>query len=84
VTNFPFSDPVRRIRLDREGVEDTLRAFEDTWATDHARITSAEFYDRYVEGRIDSPFATAWAAYYEAARDTGREIADDVVALVAT
>ena len=36
------------------------------------RITTAEFYDRYLTGELDSPFAMAWASYYEIVRDCGR------------
>ena len=56
-------------RLDRSGVEELLRMFEDAWNEEHdERITSAQFYDRYTRGEIDSMFAMAWASYYEAFR----------------
>jgi hypothetical protein len=67
VSNFPFNPPVTRRALDRQGLEDLLRAFEDSWA-EHTgeRMTSAAFYDRYVADDIaDSLFTMAWSSYYD-------------------
>lgn len=67
VTNFPFKHPVSHIKMDRQGLEDLLRSFEDAWADETGeRITSAEFYDRYrANDSIDSMLAMAWSSYYE-------------------
>jgi hypothetical protein len=86
VSNYPFSHPVTRLNLDRHGLEDLLRSFEDTWAADHdERITSAQFYDRYKADAVpDSMFTTAWASYYEIFRRLGdaghRDLVDTLVA----
>jgi hypothetical protein len=58
---------VVRRSLDRQGLEDLLRAFEDMWADRTGeRLTSAAFYDRYVaDDTIDSMFTMAWSSYYE-------------------
>ena len=59
-----YSDKVSKIT--KADLEELLRSFEDTWAdTSDERLTSAEFYDLYRRGEIDSVFATAWATYYE-------------------
>lgn len=70
VSNFPFQDPVVRRELDRQGLEDLLRTFEDRWA-EHTgeRLTSADFYDRYLADEVtDSLFTMAWSSYYEIVR----------------
>jgi hypothetical protein len=78
MANFPFNDPVRRVR--RADLEELLRSFEDTWADSAGeRITSAAFYDLYRAGKIDSVFATAWASYYEHWRAIGRREAGDTI-----
>lgn len=62
--NFPFDNPIKRVG--RAELEELLRSFEDEWAKNaEARLTSAEFYDLYRAGEVDSLFATAWATYYE-------------------
>lgn len=83
MTNYPFEDPVTVRELDRSALEDLLRKFEDVWAAESgARITSAEFYDRYARGEIDSTFAMAWATYYESFRRLGDD--DATTAIVET
>jgi hypothetical protein len=81
MTNFPFKDPVSRRSMSRDELADLLRSFEDAWAKQHGeRVTSAEFYDRYRAGEIDSMFATSWASYYEIFRRLGQ--AEGTAALV--
>ncbi len=80
MTNYPFEDPVPVSELDRAGLEELLRKFEDAWAADtEERITTAVFYDRYVRGEIDTMFAMAWASYYEAFRRAGDDDATEGV-----
>ena len=75
--NFPFRDPVEVGRLTREDLDELLRSFEDAWA-EHAgeRLSSAQFYDLYRSGEVDSMFATSWATYYEAFRRRSRANVD--------
>ena len=78
VSNFPFQDPVTRRELDRQGLEDLLREFEDSWA-EHTgeRLTSAAFFDRYLADDItDSLFTMAWSSYYDIFRRLRSDPAD--------
>lgn len=78
--NFPFEDKVRRVG--KADLEELLRSFEDTWAESAGeRVTSAEFYDRYRRGEIDSMYATAWATYYESWRSLTRRESETFVGL---
>jgi hypothetical protein len=79
MSNYPFQDPVSHIT--GEDLEELLRNFEDAWAKDagRERITSAQFYDGYRSGELDSIFGMAWAAYYESWRALNRRQADTVV-----
>jgi hypothetical protein len=71
--NFPFKDPITVKRIGSADLEALLRGFEETWAeTNNERISSAEFYERYRLGEVDSLFAAAWATYYEASRELER------------
>jgi hypothetical protein len=66
MANFPFQDPVTISRLGAADVDDLLRGFETMWEeTTSERISSADFYERYRAGEIDSVYAVAWATYYE-------------------
>jgi hypothetical protein len=66
MVNFPFRHPVTSRRVDPSSLEGILRSFEDAWANRTGeRISSAEFYDRYRAGEIDSLLAMNWATYYE-------------------
>jgi hypothetical protein len=77
VTNFPFKDPIERRTVERDELAAMLRAFEDEWATTHGeRMTSAQFYDRYRTGELDSMFTMSWASYYEIFRRLGENEAD--------
>ncbi len=60
---------VTRQVLGRVELEELLRAFEDAWyERQGTRLSSAEFYDAYRDGRHDSPLAMSWASYYEGFR----------------
>jgi hypothetical protein len=81
VTNFPFKDPVSVRHIDIGDVERALRAFEDSWAdATGERVSSAEFYDRYRAGLVDSMLAMRWAAYYEAFRRRTRDPVAETIA----
>jgi hypothetical protein len=81
MSNVPFHDPVSWHKLDRHGLEDLLRSFEDAWAgTAGERITSAEFYDRYRGDLVpDTLFTIAWSSYYEIYRRLGSSAHKSVV-----
>lgn len=74
--------------LGRRELEDLLREFEDTWAErEGARVTSAEFYERYTRGEVDTLYAMAWASHFEIflrLGDGGRPHADLVKSLIAS
>lgn len=77
MTNFPFKDPIERRTVERDELAEMLRAFEDEWAAQHGeRITSAQFYDRYRKGQVDSMFTMSWASYYEIFRRLGENEAN--------
>ncbi len=77
-------DEVTIRTLDSDGVEELLRSFEDSWAAQMGeRITSAEFYDRYRAGAVDSMFAKAWATYYEVFQRWSRGPSDGVIQPIA-
>lgn len=68
---------VTRQVLGHAELEELLRAFEDAWQERRGeRLTSAEFYDRYRAGELDSPLAMAWASYYEGFRRLSSENVD--------
>jgi hypothetical protein len=76
--NYPFQQRRRPEieRFDRAYLAELLIGFEDRHAEMFSeRLSSSEFYERYVRGEIDSTFATAWGTFYEAFRrmeaDTG-------------
>lgn len=80
MSNYPFKDPVDRQVMDIDGLRGILAAFEDTWAKRHGeRITSAQFYDRYLAGDLDTMFFMAWSTYYEIYRDMSRSTSADGV-----
>jgi len=81
MVNFPFRDPVTSRRVDASSVEAILRSFEDVWAERTGeRLSSAEFYDRYRSGDVDSLLAVTWATYYEVFR---RRTSDPVATAIA-
>lgn len=54
-------------RLERGDIERILAGFEDRYEEEMGeRLSSREFYSRYVAGEFDSTLATAWATYWEA------------------
>lgn len=54
-------------RLSREDIEQRLREYERTHALGTGEsITSAEFYDRFRQGELDSLFGMRWAGYVRA------------------
>ena len=66
------------VTLEPVAIEELLRSFEDEhFALTGERITSAEFYDRYKGGEIDTPDAIRWASYYELLRAQGQEALAD-------
>ncbi len=68
---------VTRQVLGRVELEELLRAFEDAWQERRGeRLTSAELYDRYRAGELDSLLVMAWASYYEGFRRLASENVD--------
>jgi hypothetical protein len=61
-------------RLDRVALTEILQLFEDDYAERYGnRITTAEFYDRYLAGEMNAfPEAIRWASYYELLREQGQ------------
>jgi hypothetical protein len=74
LSNYPFKDPITIKRVDADDLDALLGGFEKAWADSHDgdRLTSAEFYERYASGEVDSIFAVSWATYYEAACEIRR------------
>ena len=63
MSNYPFTYPVDRQVVDLDGLRGILDAFEDAWAKQgRDRITSAQFYDRYSAGELDTMFFMAFLA----------------------
>jgi len=74
MANYPFRDPVTTRRVDAGALEGILRSFEDVWADRTGeRLSSAEFYERYRSGDIDSLLAVTWSTYYEIFRRRTRD-----------
>lgn len=58
---------VSMVCLDRIQLRALLLRMEDTYReTFGARLSSADFYERYCDGEFDEPWAMAWSTYYEA------------------
>jgi hypothetical protein len=67
--NVALDHSIARHRLNPAELEELLRAFEDAWHEKSGeRLSSAEFYDRYRAGELDSLLALSWASYYEGFR----------------
>lgn len=57
------------VRLSVEDLAYVLDMIEDVYAeATGERLSSSAFYELYIAGEVDSPFALGWATYYDAYR----------------